>query len=66
MTSYPEHAERAEGVHLDGVSETTLWTLYQRAAEAARPDCVLHDPMAVELVEETRQRINMASAGRGA
>jgi len=37
-------------VRLEGVSETTLWTLYRRASEAARPDRVLHDPMAVELV----------------
>jgi O-methyltransferase involved in polyketide biosynthesis len=43
-------AERA-AVHLEGVSETTLWTLYHRASEAARPDRVLHDPMAVELVK---------------
>ena len=48
MTSRPP---TAQGVHLEGVSETTLWTLYQRAAEAARPDRVLHDPIAVELVE---------------
>jgi O-methyltransferase involved in polyketide biosynthesis len=48
VTSHPEHVE---GVRLEDVSETTLWTLYQRAAEAARPDCVLHDPMAVELVQ---------------
>jgi O-methyltransferase involved in polyketide biosynthesis len=45
--SHPPHAER---VQLEGVSETTLWTLYQRASEATRADCVLHDPMAVELV----------------
>jgi O-methyltransferase involved in polyketide biosynthesis len=38
-------------VQLEGVSETTLWTLYRRASEAARPDAVLHDPMAVDLVE---------------
>ena len=38
-------------VQLEGVSETTLWTLHHRASEAARPDRVLHDPMAVELVE---------------
>jgi O-methyltransferase involved in polyketide biosynthesis len=41
----------AASVHLEGVSETTLWTLHQRATEAARPDRVLHDPMAVELAE---------------
>jgi O-methyltransferase involved in polyketide biosynthesis len=28
-----------------------LWTLYQRAQEARRPDAVLVDPLAVELVE---------------
>ena len=38
-------------VQLEGVSETTLWTLHHRASEAARPDRVLHDPMAVELVD---------------
>ena len=48
VTPHPEHAE---GLHLEDVSETTLWTLHQRAAEAARPDRVLHDPMAVELVQ---------------
>jgi O-methyltransferase involved in polyketide biosynthesis len=36
---------------LDGVPETLLWTLYLRAAEARRPDAVLSDPKAVELVE---------------
>ena len=35
---------------LSGVSETLLWTLYYRAQEAARPDAVLQDPLAVELV----------------
>ena len=39
-------------VQLEGVSETTLWTLYHRASEASRVDPVLHDPMAVELVRE--------------
>jgi O-methyltransferase involved in polyketide biosynthesis len=38
-------------VELGGVPETLLWTLYHRAAEARRPDAVLHDPKAVELVE---------------
>jgi O-methyltransferase involved in polyketide biosynthesis len=36
---------------LDGVPETLLWTLYLRATEARRPDAVLADPKAVELVE---------------
>ncbi|MGZ4454040.1 MAG: class I SAM-dependent methyltransferase [Nocardioides sp.] len=34
-----------------GIPETLLWTLYYRAQEAARPDGVLRDPLAVELVE---------------
>jgi O-methyltransferase involved in polyketide biosynthesis len=38
-------------VDLGGVPETLLWTLYHRAVEARRPDAVLHDPRAVELVE---------------
>jgi O-methyltransferase involved in polyketide biosynthesis len=36
---------------LEGVPETLLWTLYHRALEARRPDAVLHDPIAVELVD---------------
>jgi O-methyltransferase involved in polyketide biosynthesis len=36
---------------LAGVPETLLWTLYHRALEARRPDAVLHDPVAVDLVE---------------
>jgi O-methyltransferase involved in polyketide biosynthesis len=38
-------------VDLTGVPETLLWTLYHRAEEARRPDAVLRDPLAVELVE---------------
>lgn len=38
-------------VDLSGVPETLLWTLYHRAEEARRPDAVLEDPLAVELVE---------------
>jgi len=38
-------------VDLQGVPETLLWTLYHRALEARRPDAVLRDPLAVELVE---------------
>ncbi|MFC9240057.1 class I SAM-dependent methyltransferase [Streptomyces decoyicus] len=37
---------------LKGVPETALWTLYHRAAEAARPDTVLADPRAVQLIGE--------------
>jgi O-methyltransferase involved in polyketide biosynthesis len=39
------------GVRLDPVPETLLWTLWHRAVEARRPDSVLDDPLAVELVE---------------
>ncbi|OBK22079.1 methyltransferase [Mycobacterium asiaticum] len=35
--------------HLAGVSETALLTLHQRATEAARPDGIIDDPMAVAL-----------------
>lgn len=38
-------------LQLDGVPETSLWTLYHRALEARRPDAVLRDPKAIELVE---------------
>jgi O-methyltransferase involved in polyketide biosynthesis len=42
-----------EGIdpQLSGVPETLLWTLWQRAQEARRPDAVLADPLAVELVD---------------
>ncbi|MFB7634147.1 class I SAM-dependent methyltransferase [Streptomyces sp. NPDC056149] len=39
-------------VTLSGVPEMLLWNLYQRAGEAGRSRPVLHDPKAVELVEE--------------
>lgn len=35
--------------HLEGISETALLTLYQRAAEAERPDGVIDDTLAIEL-----------------
>jgi O-methyltransferase involved in polyketide biosynthesis len=38
-------------VELGGVPETLLWTLYHRAVEARRADAVLHDPLAVEVVD---------------
>ncbi|MFH8612898.1 class I SAM-dependent methyltransferase [Streptomyces sp. NPDC018029] len=47
-----------------GVAETALWTLYHRAAEAARKDTVLPDPQAARLVRELdfpfRQRLGPA------
>ncbi|TQF01429.1 class I SAM-dependent methyltransferase [Kitasatospora acidiphila] len=36
---------------LSAVPETALWTLYQRAVEARRPEPLLDDPKAVELVD---------------
>jgi O-methyltransferase involved in polyketide biosynthesis len=36
---------------LQGVPETLLWTLYHRVVEARRPDAVLSDPIAVDLVD---------------
>lgn len=38
-------------VDLEGVPETLLWNLYQRASEARRPDAVLTHPKAIELVD---------------
>ena len=35
---------------LGAVAETALWTLHHRAAEASRPDGVIRDPMAIDLV----------------
>ncbi|MFD8703382.1 class I SAM-dependent methyltransferase [Kitasatospora sp. NPDC059648] len=40
-----------ERPELELVPETALWTLWHRALEARRPDAVLHDPKAVELVD---------------
>lgn len=37
-------------ITLAGVPETMLWTLYHRSREASRPDAVLHDPLAPDLV----------------
>lgn len=37
--------------HLDGVAEMMLWTLYDRACEARRPDAVLVDPDSVRICE---------------
>jgi O-methyltransferase involved in polyketide biosynthesis len=38
-------------VELGAVPETALWTLWQRVVEARRPDPLVEDPRAVELVE---------------
>src|SRR5215210_3484344 len=39
------------GFELGGMPETLLWNLYYRALEARRPNAVLRDPKAVELVD---------------
>jgi O-methyltransferase involved in polyketide biosynthesis len=38
-------------VELDGIPETMLWVLYNRANEARRPDTYLHDPNCVCVYE---------------
>ncbi|MER8185190.1 class I SAM-dependent methyltransferase [Kitasatospora sp. NPDC094015] len=48
MTGDQPTGVRAE---LAAVPETALWTLYHRACEARRPDTVLPDPRAVELLD---------------
>ena len=47
MSSEP----KIDGAVLTGVSETALLTLKVRATEARRPDGVIEDPMAIELVD---------------
>jgi O-methyltransferase involved in polyketide biosynthesis len=43
------HLQQFHAPHLEGVEPAPLWTLYNRAAEAARADGVLSDQTAVEL-----------------
>jgi len=33
--------------NLEGVPETMLWALYNRAAKARRPDALIADPLAI-------------------
>lgn len=48
----PGKAEAKVKVELEGVPETLLWNLYNRAVEARRPGRrLLDDPLAVELVD---------------
>jgi O-methyltransferase involved in polyketide biosynthesis len=39
------------GVALDGVPETMLWTLHNRANEAKRNDAIIDDPLAIRIYE---------------
>jgi O-methyltransferase involved in polyketide biosynthesis len=43
--------QKVDGSALTGVSETALLTLQVRANEARRPDSLIDDPMAIQLVE---------------
>ncbi len=42
---------KADGTVLTGVSETALLTLQVRASEARRPDSIIDDPMAIQVVD---------------
>jgi O-methyltransferase involved in polyketide biosynthesis len=44
-------AERIDASELSGVSETALMTLNGRAHQAGLPGAILHDPMAIKLVD---------------
>jgi O-methyltransferase involved in polyketide biosynthesis len=44
-------APKVNAGNLTGVSETALMTLYGRAHQAAHPDPIIDDPMAIRLVE---------------
>ena len=57
--------DKIEPKQLTGVSETALWTLWNRGSEALRPDRTVDDPLAVQLLERIdypyRQRFGVAS-----
>lgn len=38
-------------VDIDGISETMLWTLHNRASEAARADGCIHDPVCLQIYQ---------------
>lgn len=42
---------KADGTGLTGVSETALLTLRVRATEARRPDAIIEDPIAIQLLD---------------
>jgi O-methyltransferase involved in polyketide biosynthesis len=43
--------EKIQPTTLTGVSETALWTLWNRSLEASRPDALFDDPVAIDLVD---------------
>jgi O-methyltransferase involved in polyketide biosynthesis len=49
MTSVNGH--RADATTLTGISETALLTLRARANEARRPDAIIDDPLAIQLMD---------------
>lgn len=49
MNASPTNGPRVDARELTGVSETALLTLNGRAQQAALPDAILHDPMAIRL-----------------
>lgn len=46
-----DFARRVSVSQLSGVPETLVWALYNRAAEARRPDAFLNDPLAVQIAD---------------
>ncbi|MFF4836302.1 SAM-dependent methyltransferase [Streptomyces sp. NPDC001315] len=49
MPMFPPHPETpSAAAPLEGVSVTALWTARMRAQESARPDALIHDPLAAE------------------
>ncbi len=47
----PVNGHRADATTLTGISETALLTLRSRANEARRPDAIIDDPIAIELLD---------------
>ena len=43
---------KQEKISINGVPETMLQTMYARAKETLKPDAVIHDDKAVEIVEK--------------
>lgn len=52
MEREEEKMEKKKTINLKGVPETMLQTLYARAKESKKPDHVIYDAKAIEIVEE--------------
>jgi O-methyltransferase involved in polyketide biosynthesis len=59
----PPEEETIDVTQLRGVAGTTVWTLYNRSMEAARPDGILRDPVAIELLEKLDDTVDLPSGG---